>query len=57
MNHLVILAHPNPKSFCKGIVETIEVISHTFFGVAPYVTDETRTEYLKEVEKIIKDKI
>lgn len=24
MNHLVIFAHPNQKSFCKGIVDTIE---------------------------------
>lgn len=35
----------------------IEVISHTFFGSVPYVTDETRNEYLREVEKIVKDKI
>ncbi|MDP4089116.1 MAG: NAD(P)H-dependent oxidoreductase [Bacillota bacterium] len=24
MNHLVVFAHPNPKSFCRGIVDTIE---------------------------------
>ena len=35
----------------------IEVISHTFFGSVPSVPDETRKEYLKEVEKIVKDNI
>lgn len=35
----------------------IEVISHTFFGAVPNVSDETRKEYLKEVEKIIKESI
>jgi NAD(P)H dehydrogenase (quinone) len=35
----------------------IEVISHTFFGAVPYVPEETRAEYLKEVEQIIMDKI
>jgi NAD(P)H dehydrogenase (quinone) len=35
----------------------IEVINHTFFGAVPSVSDETRKEYLKEVEKIIKEKI
>lgn len=35
----------------------IEVISHTFFGAVPSVSDETRKEYLKEVEKIIMDNI
>jgi len=53
MNHLVVFAHPNQKSFCKGI----EVISHTFFGAVPSVSNETRTEYLKQVEKIVKDNI
>lgn len=24
MNHLIILSHPNSKSFCKGIMDTIE---------------------------------
>jgi Putative NADPH-quinone reductase (modulator of drug activity B) len=24
MNHLIVFAHPNQKSFCKGIVDTIE---------------------------------
>ncbi|MDP4143414.1 MAG: NAD(P)H-dependent oxidoreductase [Bacillota bacterium] len=23
MNHLVVFAHPNPKSFCKGILDTV----------------------------------
>lgn len=23
MNHLVVYAHPNPKSFCKGILDTV----------------------------------
>lgn len=32
----------------------IEVINHTFFGAVPYVPDETRQDYLKEVENIIK---
>ncbi|AQR96212.1 NAD(P)H-dependent oxidoreductase [Clostridium saccharoperbutylacetonicum] len=27
MNHLVIFAHPNPKSFCRGIVDSIEKAS------------------------------
>lgn len=35
-------------SFCG-----IEVIKHLFFGAVPYVTDEVRKEYLKEVKKVI----
>ncbi len=31
----------------------IEQVKHTFFGAVPYVTDETRKDYLKEVAKII----
>lgn len=27
MNHLVIFAHPNQESFCKGIVDTIKSVS------------------------------
>lgn len=32
-----------------------EEIKHTFFGAVPYVTEETRKEYLEEVKKIVKD--
>lgn len=32
----------------------IEVVNHSFFGAVPYVPDETRKDYLMEVEKIIK---
>ena len=35
----------------------VKVIGHRFFGAVPYVSDETRKDYLKEVENIIKDKI
>lgn len=35
----------------------IEEVSHTFFGAVPYVTDETRKDYLKEVEKIVKENL
>jgi NAD(P)H dehydrogenase (quinone) len=33
----------------------IEEVKHTFYGAVPYVTDETRGDYLKEVSKIIKE--
>lgn len=35
----------------SGITE----VSHTFFGSVPYVTDEVRQEYLKEVAKVVKE--
>lgn len=35
----------------------IEEVSHTFFGAIPYVTDEIRKDYLKEVEKIVKENL
>lgn len=35
----------------------IEMIKQIFFGAVPSVSDETRKEYLKEVEKIIIDDI
>lgn len=33
----------------------IEEVKHTFFGAVPYVTAETRGEYLNEVSKIVKE--
>ena len=33
----------------------IEEVKHTFFGAVPYVTEETRGDYLKEVSNIIKE--
>lgn len=33
----------------------IEVIKHTFFGAVTYASEESRKEYLKEVEKIVKE--
>lgn len=27
MNHLVVFANPNPESFCRGIVDSIEKAS------------------------------
>jgi NAD(P)H dehydrogenase (quinone) len=33
----------------------IEEVMHTFFGAVPYVTDETREDYLKEISKIVKE--
>lgn len=33
----------------------IKVIDHVFFGAVPYVSDETRKNYLKEVEKLINE--
>ena len=33
----------------------IEEVKHTFFGAVPYVTDETRGAYLKEVIKIVEE--
>lgn len=36
-------------SFCG-----IEVIKHLFFGAVPYVSEETRKDYLKDVENLIK---
>jgi NAD(P)H dehydrogenase (quinone) len=33
----------------------IEVLGHTFFGAVPYVSEETRKDYLSGVEKIIKE--
>jgi NAD(P)H dehydrogenase (quinone) len=33
----------------------IEEVKHTFFGAVPYVTEETRGDYLKEVSKIVKE--
>jgi NAD(P)H dehydrogenase (quinone) len=33
----------------------IEEVNHTFFGEVPYVPDETRGDYLKEVSRIIKE--
>ncbi|OOM79660.1 general stress protein 14 [Clostridium puniceum] len=33
----------------------IEEVNHTFFGAVPYVTDEIREDYLKEVSKIVKE--
>lgn len=33
----------------------IQVIDHMFFGAVPYVSDETRKNYLKEVEKVISE--
>lgn len=33
----------------------VEEIKHTFYGAVPYVTEETRNDYLKEVAKIVKD--
>lgn len=35
----------------SGITE----VKHTFFGAVPYVTDETRGDYLKEVSRIVKE--
>lgn len=35
----------------------IKQVSHTFWGVVPYVTDEIRGQYLGEVEKIVKDNL
>ncbi len=32
----------------------IQEVSHTIFGAVPYVSDETRKDYLKEVERIVK---
>jgi len=32
----------------------IQDVSHRFFGAVPFVPDETRKDYLKEVERIIK---
>jgi NAD(P)H dehydrogenase (quinone) len=32
----------------------IELINHSFFGAVPYVPDEKRKDYLREVEDIIK---
>ena len=34
-----------------------EVINHTFFGAVPHVDDETRRNYIKEVEAIIKENL
>ena len=33
----------------------VEEVKHTFYGSFPYVTDETRKGYLKEVADIVKD--
>lgn len=33
----------------------IEEVKHTFFGSVPYVADETRKDYLEEVEIIVKE--
>ena len=33
----------------------ITEVKHTFFGAVPYVTDETRGDYLKEVSRIVKE--
>ncbi len=33
----------------------IEDVKHTFFGAVPYVSDETRGDYLKEVSNVIKE--
>ncbi|ADL53033.1 NAD(P)H-dependent oxidoreductase [Clostridium cellulovorans] len=33
----------------------IEDVKHIFFGAVPYVTDEIRGDYLKEVSKIVKE--
>lgn len=35
-------------SFCG-----IEVINHLFFGAVPYVSDEVRQNYLREVENVL----
>lgn len=35
----------------------IKEVSHSFFGAIPYVTDENRKDYLKEVERITKEKL
>lgn len=33
----------------------LEEVKHAFFGAVPSVTDETRKDYLKQVEKIVKE--
>lgn len=33
----------------------IEEVKHTFFGAVPYVPDEVRGDYLKDVEKVIQE--
>lgn len=35
----------------------IQEVSHTIFGAVPYVSDETRKDYLQEVERITKENI
>lgn len=35
----------------------IEEVNHTFFGAVPYVPDEIRRDYLKEVEKVVKENL
>lgn len=35
----------------------IEVLNHTFFGAVPYVSDDVRKDYLKEVEKVIQSNL
>ncbi|WP_077610311.1 NAD(P)H-dependent oxidoreductase [Clostridium sp. Marseille-P2415] len=32
----------------------VEEVKHTFYGAVPYVTEETRKDYLKEVAEIVK---
>lgn len=33
----------------------IEEVKHTFFSAVPYVPDETRKAYLKEISNIVKE--